>query len=116
MPVNSDLLRGTLEPVLLEVIAAGTTYGYDIARAIQERSQGELLAQEGTLYPALHRLEKRGYLRAEWKISPEGRRRKHYRLTASGQRHLETLRQEWVAFSRTVNRMLGIAHAVRPLT
>lgn len=110
MPANADLMRGTLEPVLLEVIAAGTTYGYDIARAIQERSQGELLAQEGTLYPALHRLEKRGYLRAEWKTSPEGRQRKHYRLTAAGTRHLRALREEWVAFSRTVNRILGIAY------
>ena len=110
MPANADLLRGALEPVLLEVIAAGTTYGYDIARAIQERSNGELLAQEGTLYPALHRLEKRGYLRAEWKTSPEGRPRKHYRLTASGTRHLRALREEWVAFSRTVNRILGIAY------
>ncbi|HUY89461.1 MAG TPA: helix-turn-helix transcriptional regulator [Pirellulales bacterium] len=112
MPVNSDLLRGALEPVLLEVIAAGNTYGYDIARAIEERSQGELLAQEGTLYPALHRLEKRGYLRAEWKTSPEGRRRKHYLLTAAGTRRLQELRAEWAAFSRTVNRILGIAHVV----
>lgn len=111
MPANSDLLRGALEPVLLEVIAAGKTYGYDIARAIEEQSGGELLAQEGTLYPALHRLEKRGYLRAEWKLSSEGRRRKHYRLTAAGARHLDALRTEWVAFSRTVNRILGIAHA-----
>lgn len=112
MAANSDLLRGALEPVVLEVIAAGKTYGYDIARAIEEQSGGELLAQEGTLYPALHRLEKRGYLRADWKMSPEGRRRKHYRLTAAGSRHLHALREEWAAFSRTVNRILGIAHAV----
>jgi transcriptional regulator len=114
MPANADLLRGALEPVLLEVIAAGNTYGYDIARAIQERSQGELLAQEGTLYPALHRLEKRGYLRAEWKTSAEGRQRKHYRLTAAGTRHLRALREEWVAFSRTVNRILGVAYVGAP--
>lgn len=109
MAANSDLLRGALEPILLEVIAAGKTYGYDIGKAIQERSQGELLAQEGTLYPALHRLEKRGYLRAQWKTSPEGRRRKHYRLTASGARHLRALRAEWVVFSRAVGQILGIA-------
>jgi PadR family transcriptional regulator, regulatory protein PadR len=110
MATNADLLRGALEPVLLEVIAAGTTYGYDIARAIHQQSKGELLAQEGTLYPALHRLEKRGYLRAEWKMSPEGRRRKHYCLTAAGVRYLRALREEWVAFSRTVNHILGIAY------
>lgn len=112
MPVNSDLLRGALEPVLLEVIAAGSTYGYNIVRAIKDQSGGELLAQEGTLYPALHRLEKRGYLKAEWKTSPEGRRRKHYSLTAAGARRLHALRAEWASFSRTVNRILGIAHAV----
>ena len=106
---NPDLLRGALEPVVLELIAGGASYGYEIVRAVQQASQGELLAQEGTLYPALHRLEKRGYLRAEWKDSPEGRRRKHYRLTAEGRRHLEGLRQEWAAFSRTVNRILGTA-------
>ena len=109
MATNPDLLRGTLEPILLEVIAAGKTYGYDIAKAIQEQSRGELLAQEGTLYPALHRLEQRGYLRAVWKTSPEGRRRKHYRLTAAGSRHLQALRAEWAAFSRTVDRLLGFA-------
>lgn len=111
MAANPDLLRGALEPILLEVIASGKTYGYDIAKAIQEQSRGELLAQEGTLYPALHRLEKRGYLRAEWKPSPEGRQRKHYRLTADGTRHLKQLRAQWAVFSRTVNRILGIAHA-----
>src|SRR5262245_51017166 len=109
MAQNPDLVRGALEPVILELIGAGATYGYEIVRAVQQASQGELLAQEGTLYPALHRLEKRGYLRAEWKDSPEGRPRKHYKLTAEGRRHLESLRREWAAFSRTVNRILGTA-------
>jgi len=111
MAVNGDLLRGALEPVVLEVIAAGSSYGYEIARAIQTASQGELLAQEGTLYPALHRLEKRGFLRAEWMLSPEGRQRKHYRLTSAGRRRLEKLRSEWASFSQVVSRILGTAHA-----
>ncbi len=110
MAQNPDLVRGALEPVVLELIAAGATYGYEIVRAIQQASGGQLLAQEGTLYPALHRLEKRGYLRATWKTSPEGRKRKHYHLTADGKRYLETLRVEWEAFSKTVNQILGIAH------
>ena len=82
MKPSPDLLRGALEPVILEVIADGATYGYEIARAIEQASRGRLLAQEGTLYPALHRLEKRGFLEAEWSLSPEGRQRKHYKLTA----------------------------------
>ena len=110
MTQNPDLVRGALEPVILELIAAGASYGYEIARAVEQASSGELLAQEGTLYPALHRLEKRGYLRATWKTSPEGRKRKHYHLTAEGRRYLEALRTEWAAFSKTVNRILGIAH------
>jgi DNA-binding PadR family transcriptional regulator len=113
MPVNPDLLRGALEPLLLELIAGGKTYGYEIAAALRESSDGQLLAHEGTLYPALHRLEKRGYLRAVWKESPQGRSRKHYTLTIQGKRHLKSLRKEWQAFSTSVNRILGMAH-VRP--
>jgi transcriptional regulator len=109
MANDPDLLRGALEPIVLELISGGASYGYEIARAVQERSGGELLAQEGTLYPALHRLEQRGHLRSQWQASPEGRRRKHYYLTAEGRRHLEELRQEWAAFSRVVNRILGTA-------
>lgn len=110
MPGNSDWMRAALEPVLLEVISAGASYGYEIARAIENASRGELLAQEGTLYPALHRLEKQGYLRAVWKTSAEGRRRKYYDLTAQGRRRLEALRAEWESFSRVVSRILGTAH------
>ena len=111
MSVNPDLLRGALEPVVLEVIATGSSYGYEIAKAIQQASSGQLLAQEGTLYPALHRLEKRGLLKAEWTLSPEGRRRKHYRLTNAGRRRLDSLRAEWTSFADVVSRILGTAHA-----
>ena len=77
---------GGPEPVILEVIADGATYGYEIARAIEKASHGHLLAQEGTLYPALHRLEKQGLLAAQWATSPEGRQRKHYQLTPLGRK------------------------------
>jgi PadR family transcriptional regulator PadR len=107
---NPDFVRAALEPVVLEVIAGGATYGYEIARAIQVRSEGKLCAQEGTLYPALHRLEKRGLLKAQWNLSPEGRRRKHYALSAEGRKHLEAMREDWKAFSRTVDRILGTAN------
>jgi DNA-binding PadR family transcriptional regulator len=108
MKPNAELLRGALEPVILEVIAGGATYGYEIARAIEQASAGRLLAQEGTLYPALHRLEKRGLLAAEWGLSPEGRQRKHYRLTPLGRKERLALRKEWTEFTRTVNLILGI--------
>jgi len=108
MKTSPDLLRGALEPVLLEVIAGGATYGYEIARAIEQTSGGQLLAQEGTLYPALHRLEQRGLLEAEWALSPEGRQRKHYQLTALGRKERLAMRREWSEFTRAVNLILGI--------
>lgn len=110
MKPSADLLRGALEPVILEVIADGATYGYEIAKAIEQASSGQLLAQEGTLYPALHRLEKRGLLEAEWGLSPEGRQRKHYKLTALGRKERLALRKEWTDFTRAVNLILGIQH------
>ena len=110
MSLNPDLLRGALGPVLLELIGGGASYGYEIARAVRSASGGRLLAQEGTLYPALHRMEKRGYLRSQWRTSPEGRRRKHYRLTAEGRRYLQSARTEWSDFSRSVSRILGTAN------
>ena len=110
MKTSPDLLRGALEPVILEVIAGGATYGYEIARAIEQSSGGRLLAQEGTLYPALHRLEKRGLLEAQWALSPEGRQRKHYQLTALGRKERLALRKEWTQFTQAVNLILGIQH------
>jgi PadR family transcriptional regulator len=110
MKPSADLLRGVLEPVILEVIADGATYGYEIAKAIEQTSGGHLLAQEGTLYPALHRLEKRGLLEAAWGLSPEGRQRKHYKLTALGRKERLALRKEWTDFTRAVNLILGIQH------
>lgn len=106
--MNADLLRAALETVLLETIAGGASYGYEIAKAVQKASGGKLLTQEGTLYPALHRLEKAGLLRAKWKISPEGRRRKHYELTAEGRKRLVALREQWQDFTESVNRVLGL--------
>ncbi len=107
--MKPELLRAALEPILLEVIARGeATYGYEIARAIHQATDGKLLTQEGTLYPALHRLEKSGLLKAEWRHSPEGRRRKHYKITAEGRKRLAKLRSEWQDFSECVKAVLGL--------
>jgi transcriptional regulator len=106
MAINPNLLKGALETVILETISEGATYGYEIARALRETSGGQLIAQDGTLYPALHRLERRGYLQSTWKQSPQGRDRKHYRLTKSGRERLAARRVEWEAFSASINRIL----------
>jgi DNA-binding PadR family transcriptional regulator len=110
MKPSADLLRGALDPIILEVIADGATYGYEIAKAIEQASEGQLLAQEGTLYPALHRLEQRGLLEAEWAPSPEGRQRKHYRLTGLGRKERLALRKQWSEFTQVVNVILGIQY------
>lgn len=108
--MNPELLRGALEILVLEVISEGRTYGYEIAKEIKQRSSGRLLAQEGTLYPALHRLEKRGALAATWRDSPEGRRRKYYQLTPEGRKTLAAGREEWAQFSQAVQQVLGLAY------
>lgn len=116
MSSQPELLRGALESLILEVIAGGATYGYQIARTIQQQSGGRLLMLEGTLYPALHRLEKRGLLAGEWGRSPEGRPRKHYRLTPQGEQARQAMRKEWSEFSRAVNLVLGMQQMAPAMT
>ena len=97
--------------ILLQVIADGASYGYEIAQSVKRTSGGDVLAQEGTLYPALHRLEKRKLLKATWAESPQGRKRKHYKLTAEGKKQLEALREEWEAYNQSVRKLMGLADA-----
>jgi transcriptional regulator len=110
--MNSEFLRAALEPILLETISTGASYGYEIARHVQEASEGKLLTQEGTLYPALHRLEKQKLLKSKWSVSPEGRRRKHYELTSTGRKRLEAVRAEWRDFSTSVSQILGLTFGI----
>ena len=98
MKLNPELLRGALEPVILEVIADGATYGYEIARAIEQTSGGHLLAQEGTLYPALHGLENKGLIES-YTQEENGRTRCYYKLTKKGTKALAEQREEWTRFS-----------------
>lgn len=105
---NPNLLKGALETIILEVISDGATYGYEISRAIRQTSGGQVIPQDGTLYPALHRLEDRGYLRSTWRKSPQGRDRKHYRLTNSGRERLEALRTEWAEFNSSMSRIVKL--------
>ena len=101
----SDLLRGHLDRLLLAVLADAPGHGYALAQRLTERSGGELGVPEGSLYPALHRLEGRGLVESSW-ASVEGRRRRVYRLTRAGRREAEQSRREWRAFSTAVDRVL----------
>ena len=96
---KTDLLQGTLDLLILQVTAAGAVHGYAIAQRLNRVSNGTLQVPQGSLYPALHRLEERGWLRAEWKTTITGREAKFYSLTAAGRRQLHVERKEWNRFS-----------------
>ena len=98
-------MKGYLDPVVLAVLSAGPLHGYAVIEELKARSGGELDLPEGTVYPALHRLERRGLLKSAWSQA-EGRRRRVYRLTASGRRELESKTREWRAFARVVDGVL----------
>jgi PadR family transcriptional regulator, regulatory protein PadR len=103
---NSDLLRGHLDGLLLAVLADAPGHGYELARRLVERSGGQLAAGEGSLYPALHRLEQAGMVSSRWAQS-EGRKRRVYERTAAGRRHLASWHEERQTFLGAVDRVLG---------
>lgn len=101
-----EWLHGTLDTLILRTLEAGPRHGYGIARWIEETSGETIRVEEGSLYPALYRMEKRGWLAAEWGTSELGRRAKFYRLTAAGRRRLEEDVAEWSRFAGGVTRIL----------
>jgi PadR family transcriptional regulator, regulatory protein PadR len=107
VPANSiDLLQGTLDLLVLKTLSWGSTHGYGIARWIQQVTGDILRIEEGSLYPALHRLEKRGWIDAEWGLSENNRRAKYYRLTVVGRRQLRTETSTWGVFATAVAKVL----------
>lgn len=92
---KSDLPQGTLDLLILKVIGTGPLHGYAIAQRMQLISRSVVQVQQGTLYPALHRLENRGFLKAEWKLTDTGRDAKFYRLTRIGRAHLDRETASW---------------------
>lgn len=104
-----DSVQGTLDFLILNTLASGEMHGYAIARWIFDASGEELQIEEGTLYPALHRLEDRGLVEAEWGLSENNRRAKFYRLTAGGRRELRERTRSWSEFTTAVNRIVDAA-------
>ncbi|MGD8495167.1 MAG: PadR family transcriptional regulator [Gemmatimonadales bacterium] len=88
MDLKLDLMRGTLDMLVLTTLVGGSRHGYDIVRAIQEGSHDALQVEEGSLYPALHRMERKGWIESEWGRSENNRRAKFYRLTKDGRKQL----------------------------
>jgi len=99
---KSELLQGTLDMLILKVVALGPTHGYAISKRIQQISRDVLKVQQGSLYPALHRLENRGWLKADWSKTESGREGKFYRLTAAGRRQLKSESTNWDRLSEAV--------------
>ena len=99
---KTDLLQGTLDLLILQVISLGPLHGYAIAQRLNQMSNEALQVQQGSLYPALHRLEKRRWLRSEWRASDSGREAKFYTLTPTGRKRLETERGEWTRLSEAI--------------
>jgi transcriptional regulator len=103
---KADLLQGTLDLLILKTLALGRLHGWGISKRIRQISDGVLEVNQGSLYPALYRLEDRGLIESEWGVSPEGRRAKFYDLTASGRKALKTERETWRLFSGAVESIL----------
>ncbi len=106
--MDSRLLSGTLEMMVLQVVSFEPSYGYHITQEVLRRSEDCFQLKEGSLYPALHKLERNGLLESYWLDTPEGRRRKYYRITAKGVKTLEQKVAEWRGFAAGVNRILGV--------
>lgn len=104
---KTELLKGSTEMVLLSLLAQKDMYGYEIAERIEQLSEGYLRYKEGTLYPALKRLEMQGWVETYWQQSSEGPRRKYYRLTQAGRHALADQKREWTVFQKIMNRMVG---------
>ncbi len=106
---GSDLLQGTLDMLVLRTLRLGDAHGYTIARSIEQRSQAFLQVEQGSLYPALNRLEDRGWIDSYWATSENNRRARYYRLTPKGERQLQLERDQWASLVRAIGLVMNPA-------
>jgi PadR family transcriptional regulator PadR len=109
LPARIDLLQGTLDVLILRTLVGEPKHGHAIAKHIQRASEELLQVETGSLYPALHRLEAKGWVAAAWKLSEKGKRARYYRLTPIGRRQLVTEQSKWETFSRAMGLILSPA-------
>jgi transcriptional regulator len=107
--VKKDALQGTLDLLILKTLSRGAMHGYGIAVHIMQVSEESLRVEEGSLYPALHRIEQAGLLRSEWRLTDTGRCAKFYKLAPAGRKQLEVEEQEWVRLTKGVAKVLRYA-------
>jgi transcriptional regulator len=107
MSQKLGLLQGTLDLLVLRTLLAGAAHGHAIAKHIQRTSEELLQVETGSLYPALHRLEAKGWIKASWELSDKGKRARYYKLTAEGRKQLSSERSKWNAFTRAMGLILA---------
>jgi len=103
---KNNLIQGTLELMILQTLAAGSMHGYGIVQRIHEEGDESLRIEDGSLYPALYRMEERGWISSEWGLSENNRRAKYYQLTKAGADQLEVERNNWERVARAIGRIL----------
>ena len=106
MNSSTELLHGTLDTLVLKTLTGGRRHGYAIARAIEDATDGVVTIEDGSLYHALYRLERKGWVEAEWGMSELGRRAKFYRLTTKGRRQLTKQTADWARFAAAISKVL----------
>jgi PadR family transcriptional regulator len=107
LPEAGEILQGTLDMLILRTLVMGPAHGHTIAQVIEHTSENTLEVEQGSLYPALHRLEDRGWLSSEWGVSENNRRAKFYRLTARGRKELGAATYRWRRMTRAIGLILG---------
>ena len=110
MDYDREFLTGTVGVLILSLLSERAMYGYEILQEAERRSASQFQMKEGTLYPALHQMERAGFLKAAWRESDSGRARKYYSLTPKGRRHADSKRRQWESISASMRAILGAAH------
>jgi len=110
MPFSKELLKGSTDTLLLSLIKRKPVYGYELIKEIERRSQGYFRFREGTLYPALHRLEREGLVEGKWEQLPNGQERRYYYITPKGESVLASRLAEWQGFSSAVDMVMGLGN------
>jgi len=107
--MKTDLLQGTLDMLILKSLAGGPLHGYEVARWIRQTTEDVLLVEEGSLYPALHRLRNRGWIGAKWGVSENNRKAKYYKLTLAGRKQLAIESSSWARLTEAISKVMQTA-------